>query len=167
VVRLETRPPNAEGHGEVKSSDLIRNALRMRPDRIILGEIRGVEVVDVLTAMNTGHDGSMSTVHANNAQDALLRLETLVGLTGRSIAERTLRQMICAALDVVIQLTRLPDGRRCVSEVVEVIGIREDVYVTNTLFRLDRRSGFGFMREATHPAGDKLRRESALSPLAY
>ena len=165
VVRLETRPPNAEGHGEVKSSDLIRNALRMRPDRIILGEIRGVEVVDVLTAMNTGHDGSMSTVHANNAQDALLRLETLVGLTGRTIAEKTLRQMICAALDVVIQLTRMPDGRRCVAEVVEVIGVRDDVYVTNTLFRLDRRTGFGFLREAVNPAGDKLRRESAL-PLA-
>ena len=105
VVRLDTWLPNAEGHGEVKASDLIRNALRMRPDRIILGEIRGVEVVDVLTAMNTGHDGSMSTVHANNAQDALLRLESLVGLTGRSIAERTLRQMICAALDVVIQFS--------------------------------------------------------------
>jgi pilus assembly protein CpaF len=164
VVRLETRPPNAEGHGEVKSSDLIRNALRMRPDRIILGEIRGVEVLDVLTAMNTGHDGSMSTVHANNAQDALLRLETLVGLTGRTIAERTLRHMICAALDVVIQLTRMPDGRRCVSEVVEVVGVRDDVYVTNTLFRLDRRTGFGFLREAVHPAGDKLRRESALIP---
>ncbi|GAB7532602.1 CpaF family protein [Pseudomonas sp. 3A(2025)] len=157
VVRLETRPPNAEGHGEVRSSDLIRNALRMRPDRIILGEIRGVEVLDVLTAMNTGHDGSMSTVHANNAQDALLRLETLVGLTGRQIAEKTLRQMICAALDVIIQLTRLPDGRRCVSEVVEVVGMRDDIYVTNTLFRLDRRTGFGFHREAMHAAGDKLR----------
>jgi pilus assembly protein CpaF len=157
VVRLETRPPNSEGHGEVRASDLIRNALRMRPDRIILGEIRGVEVLDVLTAMNTGHDGSMSTVHANNAQDALLRLETLVGLTGRQIAEKTLRQMICAALDVVIQLTRLPDGRRCVSEVVEVVGIRDDVYVTNTLFRLDRRSGYGFLREAINPAGEKLR----------
>ncbi|EPJ79669.1 general secretion pathway/type 4 pilus assembly protein [Pseudomonas sp. CFII64] len=157
VVRLETRPPNSEGHGEVRASDLIRNALRMRPDRIILGEIRGVEVLDVLTAMNTGHDGSMSTVHANNAQDALLRLETLVGLTGRQIAEKTLRQMICAALDVIIQLTRLPDGRRCVSEVVEVVGIRDDVYVTNTLFRLDRRTGVGFLREALHPAGDKLR----------
>ncbi|MGV8918227.1 MAG: CpaF family protein [Pseudomonas sp.] len=159
VVRLETRPPNAEGHGEVRSSDLIRNALRMRPDRIILGEIRGVEVLDVLTAMNTGHDGSMSTVHANNAQDALLRLETLVGLTGRQVAEKTLRQMICAALDVVIQLTRMPDGRRCVTEVVEVVGVRDDVYVTNTLFRLDRRTGFGFMREAINPAGDKLRRD--------
>ncbi len=157
VVRLETRPPNAEGHGEVRSSDLIRNALRMRPDRIILGEIRGVEVLDVLTAMNTGHDGSMSTVHANNAQDALLRLETLVGLTGRQIPEKTLRQMICAALDVIIQLTRLPDGRRCVSEVVEVVGMRDDIYVTNTLFRLDRRTGFGFHREALHAAGDKLR----------
>lgn len=159
VVRLETRPPNAEGHGEVRSSDLIRNALRMRPDRIILGEIRGVEVLDVITAMNTGHDGSMSTIHANNAQDALLRLETLVGLTGRQVAEKTLRQMICAALDVVIQLARMPDGRRCVSEVVEVVGVRDDVYVTNTLFRLDRRSGFGFLREAVHPAGDKLRRD--------
>ena len=159
VVRLETRPPNAEGHGEVKASDLIRNALRMRPDRIILGEIRGVEVLDVLTAMNTGHDGSMSTVHANTAQDALLRLETLVGLTGRTVAEKTLRQMICAALDVIIQLTRMPDGRRCVSEVLEVVSVRDDVYVTNTLFRLDRRTGFGFMREALNPAGDKLRRE--------
>ncbi|MGH8463724.1 MAG: CpaF family protein, partial [Pseudomonas sp.] len=159
VVRLETRPPNAEGHGEIKSSELIRNALRMRPDRILLGEIRGVEVLDVLTAMNTGHDGSMSTVHANTAQDALLRLETLVGLTGRLVAEKTLRQMICAALDVVIQLTRLADGRRCVSEVLEVVGVRDDVYVTNTLFRLDRRGGEGFMREAMNPAGDKLRRD--------
>ncbi|MEF9901025.1 MAG: CpaF family protein [Pseudomonas sp.] len=158
VVRLETRPPNAEGHGEIKSSELIRNALRMRPDRILLGEIRGVEVLDVLTAMNTGHDGSMSTVHANTAQDALLRLETLVGLTGRSVAEKTLRQMICAALDVVIQLTRLADGRRCVSEVLEVVGVRDEVYVTNTLFRLDRRSGEGFLREAQNPASDKLRR---------
>ncbi|NIF17896.1 CpaF family protein [Pantoea sp. Cy-639] len=159
VVRLETRPPNAEGHGEIKASELIRNALRMRPDRIILGEVRGAEVVDVLTAMNTGHDGSMSTVHANSAQDALLRLETLVGLTGRQVAEKTLRQMICAALDVVIQLTRLADGRRCVSEVLEVVGVRDDVYVTNTLFRLDRRNGDGFLREAPNPAGAKLRHE--------
>lgn len=159
VVRLETRPPNAEGHGEVAASDLIRNALRMRPDRIILGEIRGVEVLDVLQAMNTGHDGSMSTVHANSAQDSLLRLETLVGLTGRQIPERTLRQMICAAIDVVIQLTRLPNGRRCVTEVVEVIGVRDDVYVTNTLFRFDRGES-RFVREASNPAGDKLRHVS-------
>ncbi|MCE1117840.1 MULTISPECIES: CpaF family protein [Pseudomonas] len=162
VVRLETRPPNAEGNGEIKASELIRNALRMRPDRIILGEIRGAEVVDVMTAMNTGHDGSMSTVHANSAQDALLRLETLVGLTGRQVAEKTLRQMICAALDVVIQLTRLADGRRCVSEVLEVVGVRDDVYVTNTLFRLDRRGGDVFLTEAPHPAGAKLRHEGVL-----
>ncbi|HDS1735836.1 CpaF family protein [Pseudomonas hunanensis] len=161
VVRLETRPPNVEGHGEIKSSDLIRNALRMRPDRILLGEIRGAEVLDVLTAMNTGHDGSMSTVHANTAQDALLRLETLVGLSGKQIAEKTLRQMLCAALDVVIQLTRLADGRRCVSEVLEVVGVRDDVYVTNTLFRLDRR-GDVFVREAPNPAGAKLRNEGVL-----
>lgn len=158
VVRLETRPPNAEGHGEVAARDLVRNALRMRPDRIVLGEIRGVEVLDVLTAMNTGHDGSMSTVHANSAQDALLRLETLVGLSGVQVAERTLRQMICAALDVVIQLTRMPDGRRCVSEVVEVVSLRDDQYVTNTLFRLDRNGSGTFCREAANPAGTKLYR---------
>ncbi|MCY1310309.1 P-type conjugative transfer ATPase TrbB [compost metagenome] len=108
--------------------------------------------------MNTGHDGSMSTVHANSALDSLLRLETLVGLTGRQVAERTLRQMICAALDLVVQLTRLPNGRRCISEVVEVVGVRDDVYVTNCLFRLDRASG-RFISEATNPAGEKLRQD--------
>lgn len=156
VVRLETRPPNAEGNGEVAASGLIRNALRMRPDRIILGEIRGVEVIDVLQAMNTGHDGSMSTVHANNAQDSLLRLETLVGLTGQQVAEQTLRQMICAALDLVIQLVRLPSGRRCISEIVEVVGLRDGMYVTNTLFRYDRVQAC-FRREAINPAGEKLK----------
>ncbi len=158
VVRLETRPPNADGYGEVTARGLVRNALRMRPDRIVLGEIRGDEVVDVLTAMNTGHDGSMSTLHANNAQDALLRLETLVGLTGVKVAEKTLRQMICSAIDIIIQLTRLPDGRRCVSEVLEVVDLREDIYVTNTLFKLDRRTGT-FVREALNPSSDKLRGE--------
>lgn len=137
VVRLETRPPNAEGYGEVTARDLIRNALRMRPDRIILGEIRGVEVLDVLQAMNTGHDGSMSTVHANSAMDSLLRMEMLVGLTGNRLPEQTLRLMICAALDVVVQITRLASGRRCISEVLEVLEVRDGVYVTNTLFSLD------------------------------
>lgn len=159
VVRLETRPPNADGHGEIVARDLVRNALRMRPDRILLGEIRGAEVLDVLTAMNTGHDGSMSTVHANSAQDALLRLETLVGLSGLQVAEHTLRQTVCAAVDLVVQLTRLADGRRCVSEVLEVVGLREGQYVTNTLFRLERRAGGGFLREAANPAGEKLRRD--------
>ena len=156
VVRLETRPPNADGHGEVAARELVRNALRMRPDRIILGEIRGVEVLDVMTAMNTGHDGSMTTVHANSAQDALLRLQTLVGLTGMQVAENTLRQTLCSAIDIIVQLTRLPDGRRCVAEILEVVGVRENTYVTNVLFKLDRRQGT-FVRDVLHPSGDKLR----------
>ncbi|MDY7219523.1 CpaF family protein [Denitrificimonas sp. JX-1] len=160
VVRLETRPPNADGHGEVSARDLVRNALRMRPDRIILGEIRGAEVLDVLTAMNTGHDGSMSTVHANSASDALLRLETLVGFSGMQVADKTLRNTICSAIDIVIQLTRLADGRRCVSEILEVVGLRDDTYVTNTLFKLDRQAGDVFRREAVNPATDKLKRTS-------
>lgn len=158
VVRLETRPPNADGHGEVSPRALVRNALRMRPDRIILGEIRGEEVLDVLTAMNTGHDGSMSTVHANSASDALLRLETLVGFSGMQVAERTLRQTICSAVDLVVQLIRLPDGRRCVSEILELVSLREDTYVTNTLFKLDRKAGDVFRREALNPATEKLTR---------
>ncbi|WP_440468375.1 type 4b pilus Flp biogenesis ATPase TadA [Pseudomonas sp. YH-1] len=148
VVRLETRPPNAEGFGEVTARDLIRNALRMRPDRIILGEIRGVEVLDVLQAMNTGHDGSMSTVHANSAMDSLLRLEMLVGLTGQRVPEQTLRQMLCSALDIIVQITRLSNGRRCVSEILEVLEVRDGVYVTNSLFSLDRRGTGQFVRTA-------------------
>jgi len=155
VVRLETRPPNADGHGEVPASSLMRNALRMRPDRIILGEVRGGEVLDMLTAMNTGHDGSMSTVHANNAADALLRLETLVGLSGVQVTGVTLRQTLCSAIDVVIQLARLPDGRRCVVEVTEIIGLREGEYVTNVLFRFDRKMN-RFERVAVNPSSSKL-----------
>ncbi|TBV14875.1 ATPase [Stutzerimonas kirkiae] len=157
VVRLETRPPNADGHGEVTARALVRNALRMRPDRIILGEIRGVEVLDVLAAMNTGHDGSMSTLHANNALDALLRLEGLVSMSGIQVPERTLRRTICAAIDMVVQLTRLADGRRCVSEILEVVEVRDSVFVTNTLFRLDRRNPTVFVREAAAVAGEKLK----------
>ncbi|MFJ3260971.1 type 4b pilus Flp biogenesis ATPase TadA [Pseudomonas sp. NPDC086581] len=156
VVRLETRPPNAEGFGEVTARDLIRNALRMRPDRIILGEIRGVEVLDVLQAMNTGHDGSMSTVHANSAMDSLLRLEMLVGLTGQRVPEQTLRQMLCSALDIIVQITRLSNGRRCVSEILEVLEVRDGVYVTNSLFSLDRRGTGQFVR-AAQPGGIKFR----------
>ncbi len=141
VVRLETRPPNAEGFGEVSARDLIRNALRMRPDRIIVGEVRSYEVMDMLQAMNTGHEGSMSTLHANNAADALLRMETLVGLSGQKISEATLRAIIVSAVDIVVQLTRLPNGRRCVAEITEVVDLRDEQYVTNTLFRLDRITG--------------------------
>lgn len=156
VVRLETRPPNAEGFGEVTARELIRNALRMRPDRIILGEIRGVEVLDVLQAMNTGHDGSMSTVHANSAMDSLLRLEMLVGLTGQRVPEQTLRQMLCSALDIIVQITRLASGRRCISEIIEVLEVRDGVYVTNALFSLDRRGSGQFVRTA-QPSGLKFR----------
>lgn len=141
VVRLETRPPNAEGFGEVSARDLIRNALRMRPDRIIVGEVRSYEVMDMLQAMNTGHEGSMSTLHANSAADALLRMETLVGLSGQKISEATLRAIIVSAVDIVVQLTRLPNGRRCVSEITEVVDLGDEQYVTNTLFKLDRISG--------------------------
>lgn len=161
VVRLETRPPNADGHGEVTARELVRNALRMRPDRIVLGEIRGVEVLDVLTAMNTGHDGSMTTVHANSASDALLRLETLVGLSGIQVPDRTLRQMISSAVDVIVQLTRTSDGRRCVAEVLEVVSLRDEHYVTNTLFRLEQGIHGGFVREALNPAGEKLRPDTS------
>lgn len=141
VVRLETRPPNAEGFGEVSARDLIRNALRMRPDRIIVGEVRSYEVMDMLQAMNTGHEGSMSTLHANSAADALLRMETLVGLSGQKISEATLRAIIVSAVDIVVQLTRLPNGRRCVAEITEVVDLSDDQYVTNPLFKLDRVSG--------------------------
>lgn len=156
VVRLETRPPNAEGVGEVSARDLIRNALRMRPDRIIVGEVRGMEVLDMLQAMNTGHDGSMSTIHANTALDSLLRLEMLVGLTGQKIAEQNLRQMIASALDLIIQLTRLPNGRRCISEIVELIEVREGTYVTNRLFYLDKKTG-EFQGSEAGPSIEKLK----------
>lgn len=158
VVRLETRPANADGHGGIAAHELVKNALRMRPDRLILGEIRGSEVLDVLMAMNTGHDGSMTTLHANNAQDALLRLESLVGMAGITVAEKTLRQTVCSAVDVVVQLVRLADGRRCISEILEVVMLRDDQYVTNTLFRLDRAGNGIFTREAVNPAGEKLKR---------
>ncbi len=160
VVRLETRPPNADGHGEVSARDLVRNALRMRPDRLILGEIRGIEVLDVLTAMNTGHDGSMTTVHANTAADSLLRLETLVGFTGMQMQSSTLRETICSAIDIIIQLARSAGGRRYVSEVLEVVGLRDGHYVTNTLFRAESGLGTGFVREASSMASDKLRHET-------
>ncbi|WP_024329501.1 CpaF family protein [Thioalkalivibrio sp. ALR17-21] len=157
VVRLETRPPNVEGFGEVTARDLVKNALRMRPDRIVLGEVRGDEVMDMMQAMNTGHDGSMSTIHANSASDALLRMEALFGMAGRQIQEATVRQMIGAAVDVIVQLVRLPNGRRCISEVAEVVSVRDGHYVTNVLFELDRAHDRIVHREGA-PASGKLRR---------
>jgi pilus assembly protein CpaF len=134
VVRLETRPPNVDGEGEVTARDLMRNALRMRPDRVLLGEIRSDEVMDMLQAMNTGHDGCMSTVHANSPRDALLRLEMLSGFAGFQGHAMTLKHMIATALDLVVQIGRLSDGRRRILAISEVLGVQEDRIVTNELF---------------------------------
>ncbi len=134
VVRLETRPPNVDGRGEVTARDLMRNALRMRPDRVLLGEVRSHEVLDMLQAMNTGHDGCMSTVHANSPRDALLRLEMLAGFAGFQGQEVTLKHMIATALDLVIQVGRLADGRRRVLAISEVLGVQDERIVTNELF---------------------------------
>ncbi|MGO2241171.1 MAG: CpaF family protein [Halomonas sp.] len=155
VVRLETRPPNADGHGEITARNLVRNALRMRPDRIILGETRGAEVLDVLSAMNTGHEGSMTSIHANSAMDSLLRMETLVGLSGVQVPEKTMRQSISSALEVIIQLVRLPSGHRCISEVIELGEMSQDEYTTNVLFRYDRLSET-FVQESFHALNEKL-----------
>ena len=122
VVRLETRPPNLEGEGQVTMRDLVRNCLRMRPERIIVGEVRGPEAFDLLQAMNTGHDGSMGTLHANNPREALSRLESMITMGGFSLPSRTIREMICASVDVVVQAARLRDGSRRITHVSEVMG---------------------------------------------
>jgi pilus assembly protein CpaF len=134
VVRLETRPANMEGHGEVTIRDLVKNSLRMRPDRIILGEIRSAEAVDMLQAMNTGHDGSLGTIHANKPREALMRLENLVGLAGINIPMSALRTQIASAVDMIIQVQRMRDGVRRVTHVVEVVGCEGDIITTQDLF---------------------------------
>jgi pilus assembly protein CpaF len=139
VVRLETRPPNIEGQGSVAQRDLVRNALRMRPDRIVVGEVRGAEVLDMLQAMNTGHDGSLSTVHANSSRDALSRLETMVLMSGISLPVRALRDYIAGALDLIVHLSRLSDGTRRVVRVTEVVGMEEDVVTTQDIFLFEQQ----------------------------
>ena len=134
VVRLETRPPNLEGRGEVTQRDLLKNCLRMRPDRIILGEIRGGEAIDMLQAMNTGHDGSLGTVHSNTTRDALARFETMISMGMPNLTDKTIREMIARALDIVIQLDRLPDGSRRITAVTEIIGMEGDVVTTQDIF---------------------------------
>lgn len=135
VVRLETRPPNLEGQGEVTMRDLVKNALRMRPDRIILGEIRGSEAIDMLQAMNTGHDGSLGTIHANSPREALTRLENMVGMAGINLPSKAVRTQIADALDMVVQVDRMRDGIRRTVYVTEVIGMEGDVITTQDLFR--------------------------------
>ncbi len=134
VVRLETRPPNLEGRGEITQRDLVKNSLRMRPDRIILGEIRSEEAIDMLQAMNTGHEGSMGTIHANTTRDALARIETMVGLGMANISDKHIRENIARALDIIIQLSRLSDGSRRVLQVSEVTGIQGSVISTQDIF---------------------------------
>ncbi|MFD2184657.1 ATPase, T2SS/T4P/T4SS family [Rhodoplanes azumiensis] len=137
VVRLETRPPNLEGEGQVTMRDLVRNCLRMRPERIIVGEVRGPESFDLLQAMNTGHDGSMGTLHANNPREALSRLESMITMGGFSLPSRTIREMVCASVDVVIQAARLRDGSRRITHITEVMGLEGDVIITQDLFVFD------------------------------
>ncbi len=139
VVRLETRPSNIEGKGEVLARDLVRNSLRMRPDRIIVGEVRGGEVLDMLQAMNTGHEGSMTTVHANSARDALSRIEAMVGMSGVQMSEMLVRQTIARAVNVVVQLSRGTDGKRRVMSVSEVTGTEGPVVTMQELYRFEQR----------------------------
>jgi pilus assembly protein CpaF len=139
VVRLETRPPNIEGQGAVTQRELVRNALRMRPDRIVVGEVRGAEVLDMLQAMNTGHDGSLSTVHANSTRDALSRVETMILMSGLSLPVRAMRDYIASALDLVIHVSRLSDGTRKVVRVTEIVGMEEDVVTTQDIFTFDQQ----------------------------
>lgn len=140
VVRLETRPPNIEGRGEVPQRALVRNALRMRPDRIILGEVRGAEAVDMLHAMNTGHEGSLATIHANTPRDALARLENMISMAGANLGVRAIRQQMSSAITVVIQLMRLSDGSRKLVSVHEITGMEGDVITTQEIFCF-RRTG--------------------------
>ncbi|NJM34044.1 MAG: CpaF family protein [Rhodomicrobium sp.] len=145
VGRLETRPPNIEGRGEIRQRELVKNALRMRPDRIIVGEVRGEEAFDMLQAMNTGHEGSMATIHANNPRDALARLTQMVGMAGLSMTETSIRTQIAAAISIIIQLQRFSDGRRRIVSVAEITGIERDVIQMQEIFR--------FVRSGTTPDG--------------
>jgi pilus assembly protein CpaF len=137
VARLETRPPNIEGRGEVTIRDLVRNALRMRPDRIIVGEVRAGEALDMIQAMNTGHEGSMTTIHANGVQDAFTRLASMLSMAGTQLTERMMLQMIARAIQVVVHVTRDLEGRRRVSAIAEVEGAEEDRIRCNELFSLE------------------------------
>ncbi|MDH4873838.1 CpaF family protein [Pseudomonas sp. BN515] len=139
VVRLETRPANIEGRGEVNQRELVRNSLRMRPDRIVIGEVRGAEALDMLTAMNTGHDGSITTIHANTARDALGRIENMVSMTGATFPIKALRQQIASAIDVVIQLERQEDGKRRLVSVQEINGMEGEIITMTEIFGFERR----------------------------
>jgi pilus assembly protein CpaF len=155
VVRLETRPPNLEGSGEITMRDLLKNALRMRPDRIIIGECRGEEALDMLQAMNTGHDGSMSTIHANNPREALTRLENMIGMGGITLPSKAMRTQIASAIHLIAQVNRMRDGTRRVTHLVEVVGMEGDVITTQELFsyQFQGETGEGKLRGVFQPSG--------------
>src|SRR5215212_243669 len=138
VVRLETRPANIEGRGEVTQRDLVKNALRMRPDRIVIGEVRGGEAIDMLQAMNTGHDGSLTTIHANTPRDSLARLETMIQMTGMRLSDRAMRQQIASAINLVVQVARLSDGSRRVTSISEITGMEGDTITMQEVFMYER-----------------------------
>ncbi len=133
VVRLETRPPNLEGEGEITMRELVKNCLRMRPERIIVGEVRGPEAFDLLQAMNTGHDGSMGTLHANSPREAISRLESMIMMGGYALPVKTIREMICGSIDVIVQASRLRDGSRKITHITEVLGMEEDTVTLQNL----------------------------------
>jgi pilus assembly protein CpaF len=139
VVRLETRPANIEGAGQIQQRDLVINSLRMRPDRIIVGEVRGPEAFDMLQAMNTGHDGSLTTIHANSPRDSLTRLEAMILMTGITLPEKGMRFMISSAIDIVIQVSRMPDGSRKVTSICEVVGMEDDLITMQDIFVFEKR----------------------------
>jgi pilus assembly protein CpaF len=141
VVRLESRPPNVEGRGEVTARDLMRNALRMRPDRIIVGEVRDGAALDMLQAMNTGHDGSLTTLHANSPRDALARIETMVLMAGFDMPQRAIREQAASAIDVIVHQARLRDGSRRVTHITEVAGMESDIVTLQDVFVFDGASG--------------------------
>jgi len=138
VARLETRPPNVEGKGAVRQRQLVINALRMRPDRIVVGEVRGEEALDMLQAMNTGHDGSLTTVHANAPRDALMRIETMIGMGAANLPERAMRHQISSAIQIVIQQTRLSDGTRKVTSISEITGMEGDIISMQEIFMFEK-----------------------------
>src|SRR5438477_235665 len=141
VVRLEYRPPNIESKGEVTIRDLVKNALRMRPDRIVVGEVRGAEAIDMLQAMNTGHDGSISTIHANSPRDSLSRLETMALMAGMDLTVRALREQIASAVDLIVHQARLKDGTRRLTHITELVGMEGDVITLQDLFLFDFKAG--------------------------
>jgi len=138
VARLETRPPNVEGKGAVRQRQLVINALRMRPDRIVVGEVRGEEALDMLQAMNTGHDGSLTTVHANSPRDALMRVETMIGMGATNLPERAMRHQISSAIQIVVQQTRLSDGTRKITSISEITGMEGDIISMQEIFMFEK-----------------------------